>query len=179
MLLCCLVPTSIDTVEGCTLNLSGCDPHVTTVRSVDGADLARITLMNFVDTTYEEKDTYTPARPLPDDTYLAVIAIVVENTGDAPLAVRRGDFLGVDTFEGFLMPGDLLPLDTFPDQTTLPDITLQPGEQVEGEVFFAARKTVTIWRIYYRPSPDRFVPLFQVNSGGGGAGLKPVNIIRE
>jgi hypothetical protein len=166
-LLLCLVavlmPRPADAKTTCNINLGGGMPCTVELLAIDGSEQARITFLEF-----EWKGELT-------DQYRR-ITVRVENTGDEPFAVDPARFLDLDDGEGFAYRGSTEPIDELPASgEPLPVVDLQPGDIVEGDIWF--RATNVTWMFYYETDDGRLVPLAVHSVGGGGAGLRPSNRI--
>jgi hypothetical protein len=134
----------------------------------NGHDRAIITLTGLID--------LGERTPGPDGyTLYTQLSVIVENVGTEPLTVEPNQFLDVDIHEGFTFVGGAEPPPgvVVPNPLTL--TTLQPGDRIDGDVVFWERENA--WEFFYRPEPNRLIPLDIHESGGGGAGSRPINII--
>jgi hypothetical protein len=156
---------------------------VTTVyRDRDGDELASITVTDYEEITGDDAETQgsgdIPRTPPPDGFHYEILFVVVENTGDAALAVDRSQFVAFDIFNGFLYAGDDVSADVFPSRQPLADGTLQPGESETGIVVFLTRNGEVVDNVRYQPEPDRFIAIANVNAGGkGGGGDSPIFLV--
>jgi hypothetical protein len=130
----------------------------------DGSDGVRITFLSI-----EVDDDFHPqARH---------ISVRIENAGETPFEVDPARFIDFDDGEGFAYRGSADPVVGLPAAgKPLPVTELQPGEKIEGDVWF--RTVQPTWMFYYLTDDNRLVPLaVHSPSAPTGAGLRPTNRI--
>jgi hypothetical protein len=155
-----------DDTPYCVVTFEGQFPCTHLLRTIDGDPWVSITFLAIDYERGEEVDPVSYRR----------LSMRIENTGEEPFAVDPARLFITDEGEGFIYPGSATPVPGM-DGTLDPleTIELQPGETIEGDVWFSSRHAA--WSLYYMTDDGRFIPIALLEIGGGGGGLRPTNRI--
>jgi hypothetical protein len=153
-----------DDTPFCVITFDEQFPCTHLLRTADGDPWVSITFLAIDFEQGEDIDALANRR----------LSVRIENTGTEPFALDPARFLITDEAEGFVYPGSATPIPGM-DGTLEPleANDLQPGETIEGEVWFSSRHAA--WNLYYLTDDGRFIPIAVLEIGGGGGGLRPNN----